>query len=109
MQGKMKVPLVFFRRDHAAGSSQSVFKAWIRSPLILVTGDEIEVDLPLGAFAVTNPESKLATVRAAGRIISVAVHADERLWYEFVAESTTIVSKHDGETNSKYPSLSISR
>ena len=78
MQGTLKL-----RAALLAAPMPGAFRAWLRAPLNLKQGDEIEVDLP---------HDDAGTVRAIGRILSLALHADGKLWYEFVAESTVAVS-----------------
>ena len=74
MQGTLKL-----RAALLAAPMPGAFRAWLRAPLDLKQGDEIEVDLP---------HDDAGTVRAIGRILSLALHADGKIWYEFVAEST---------------------
>jgi hypothetical protein len=74
MQGTLKL-----RAALLAAPMPGAFRAWLRAPLDLKQGDEIEVDLP---------HDDAGTIRAIGRILSLALHADGRIWYEFVAEST---------------------
>lgn len=73
MQGTLKL-----RAALLAAPMPGAFRAWLRAPLDLKQGDEIEVDLP---------HDDAGTVRAIGRIVSLALHADGKIWYEFVAES----------------------
>lgn len=77
MQGTLKLPAALLSAPIPAE-----FRAWLRAPLDLKQGDEIEIDLP---------HDDAGTVRAIGRIVSIALHADGRLWYEFAAESAASI------------------
>lgn len=82
MQGTLKL-----RASLLAAPMSGAFRAWLRAPLDLKQGDEIEVDLP---------HDGAGTVRAVGRIVSLALHADGRLWYEFAAESAASIGSAAG-------------
>jgi hypothetical protein len=86
MQGTLKIP-AGFTWDVANASTQPMFRAWLRTPLDLKRGDEVEVDVPAAQ----------GVIRAAGRIVTLAVHADGKLWYEFAAESAAVLREASGK------------